>query len=140
MRIRSIGTLVLAALVVSACGGDDGKQGEVADMFVELAESEGIELDQECVEEAAGQLSDSDAEKIVDAGTEGSADVSDEAQVIGEQILGCLDVGSYRDSILSQFETDPSMDTDCLRAELEDLATVDEIDERVIDAAFECSS
>jgi len=139
MRIRLTSTLAVAALV-AGCGGGDGQQGEVADMFIELAEAEGIELDRNCVEEAAGQLSDDDAEKIVEAGTEGSADVSADADAVGEQILGCLDVDSYRESILTQFGTDSSVDIDCLRAELDELETVDEIDEQVIDAAFSCSS
>lgn len=144
MRTRSTGTRWIGALAaavvgISACGGGDDSQGEVADLFIELAESEGIELDRDCVVETAGGLSDTDAEKIVEAGTDGSADVSDEAQAIGDEILDCVDVDSFRDSVLTQFEQDGSIDIDCLRSELEGLTTVEEIEDQVVDAAFGCA-
>jgi len=145
MRTRSMGTrltgvLAAATVGVTACGGGgNGSQDEVADMFIELAESEGIELDRDCVVKTAGELSDADAENIVEAGANGSADVSDDAQAIGIEILSCLDVDSFRDSVLTQFEQEGSIDIDCLRAELEQLETVEEIEDRVIDAAFGCA-
>lgn len=141
MRTRLFSTLTIAALAMTACGGGGGgAQGEVADLFIELAGDEGIELDRSCVEDAAEGLSDDDAQKIVDAGVDGDPDVSADAEAVGSQMFNCVDVGSYVDNIVGQFDGDESVDGDCLRSALSEVDTVDEIDEIVIDAALECSS
>lgn len=141
MRTKLFSTLAVTAFVATACGGGGGgQQGEVADLFIELASDEGIELDRGCVEDAAEGLSDDDAEKIIEAGTEGDPEVSPEADEIGNEMFSCVDAGSYIDSIVSQFEDDDSVDADCLRAELEGLTTPEEIESGLIDAALGCSS
>jgi hypothetical protein len=140
MRTKPFSTLVVTAIVATACGGGGGgQQGEVADLFMDLASEEDIELDRDCVEEAAEGLSDDDAEKIVEAGPEGDPDVSPEADAIAAAMFGCVDAGSYLDSIISQFEDDDSIDVDCLRAEFDGLTTPEEIEAKVIDAALACS-
>lgn len=139
MRTRLIGTLVTSAVILAACGGG-GDQGEVADMFIELAEEEGIELDRDCVVDAAKGLSDEDAEKIVEAGLEGDADVSDEAGDVGRDVFRCVDLDSYRDTIVEQFENDDSIDADCFGEELKGANTVEELDEMAFDAALACSN
>ncbi len=140
MRKKLFSTLAATAVVVSACGGGGGKQGEVADMFIELAADGGLELDDDCVEgRRRSKLSDDDAETIVEAGTDGDPDVSPEAEAIGDEIFNCVDASSFVDSIVAEFEDDDSIDVDCLRDELEGLSTPDEIQDKAFDIALACS-
>ena len=70
------------SLVAAACGGDDdgggggSPQDQVADMMLEVLDEElsaegmeGVSIDEDCVREAMGELSDEDAEAIVAAQT-----------------------------------------------------------------------
>jgi hypothetical protein len=145
MRWKLFSTLAVTWVAVSACGGgggdagDGGQQREVADMFIEFASEQGIELDRDCVEEAAESLSDDDAERIVEAGTDGAPELSPEAEAVGDAMFSCADASSYVDSIVAQFEGDDSIDADCLREQFEGLTTPDEIAEKVTDAALACS-
>ncbi len=110
-------------------------------MFDELAGEQGIEFDRGCVEDLAGELSDDDAEAIVDAGTEGDAEISAEGEAIGDRVFTeCVDLSSYRDAIIEQFEGDETVDADCLRDAMGDASTVEELEESMISMAFECSS
>ncbi len=138
-RTESSSALVAFAVVTAACGGDGGQQTEVADLFVELAENENIVVDRDCVVDIADGLSDEDATLIVEAGSEGSADISPDAEAIIEQTQNCIDVDSYRASVVAQFEADSSVDTDCLGSELADAASVREINAQAIGAAGACS-
>jgi hypothetical protein len=103
MRTRLFGTLAVAALALSACGGDDGgssPQDQVADMMIEalnettdLEGIEGIEIDEGCIRDKVGELSDEDARAIVAAGPEGNPDVSADADAVGEAMFECIDLG-----------------------------------------------
>lgn len=140
MRMKLFSALAATAVVAASCGGSGGgKQGEVADLFIELASDGGLELDSDCVKDAAEGLSDDDAEKIIEAGTEGDPELSPEAEAIGDEIFGCVDASSFVDSIIDGFEDDDSIDTDCLRDELDGLTTPEEIEDKVFDIALECS-
>ena len=46
--------------------------------------------DEDSVRDLAGQLSDADAEALVDAGLEGDPEVSAEADEIGDQLESCV--------------------------------------------------
>lgn len=50
----------------------------------------GFEFDEDCLAEQIEQLSDEDAQKIVDAGDGGSPDVSPAAEAIGSALEGCV--------------------------------------------------
>lgn len=139
MRKKLFSTLAATVVVVSACGGGGGKQGEVADLLIEAADEGGLELDNDCVNDTAAKLSDDDAEKIVEAGTDGDPDVSPEAEALFDEIFNCVDTSAFVDSILAEFEGDDSIDADCLREELEGLTSPDEIQEKMFDIAFSCS-
>lgn len=101
MRTRFIATFALASLALAACGGDGGggsAQDQVADMMMEALDeamagedTEGIEIDEDCVRDKVGELSDDDAQAILDAGPDGDPDVSAEAEAIGESMLECVD-------------------------------------------------
>lgn len=136
-------TLIAAAttLALTACGGSSSDQDEVADLLIETASEEGLELDEGCVRDTASQLSDADAAALVEAGVDGEADVSDEANALADEILGCVDVSSYRDALIDAIsEGDDSIDADCLRDALGDLSSAEEIDDAIFGAAFDCSS
>ena len=138
-------TLLAAAtcLVLTACGGSGsgGDQGEVADLFIELAGEEDLELDEGCVRDTTAKLSDADAAAIVEAGVDGDPEVSDDADAIADEILSCVDVSSYRDGLIDAIsEGDDTIDADCLRDALGDLETAEEIDDAIFSAAFDCSS
>lgn len=121
MRTRLFGTIAIAALALTACGGDDdggsgdgggggSAQDEVADMMIdvlneasELEGVEGIEIDEDCIRDKVGELSDEDARAIVDAGPEGDPEVSDQAEVIGESMFECVDMSGID---LGELDTD----------------------------------
>lgn len=106
MRSRLIGTLAVSALALAACGGDDddgggggSPQDQVADMMLEVLDEElsaegmeGVSIDEDCVREAMGELSDEDAEAIVAAGPDGDPEVSASAEAIGESMFECVDI------------------------------------------------
>jgi hypothetical protein len=104
MKIRAIVVASATVLALAACGGDDdggsGVQGEVADMMIDaMNESfseegiEGIDLDEDCVRDAVGQLSDDDAQKILDAGPDNEPEgLSDEADEAAQALIDCVDI------------------------------------------------
>lgn len=140
MRTRLVTIVSASMLVLAACGGGSGgPQGEVADLFVEVAEDEGLELDRDCVDEATAKLSDDDAQKIVDAGPEGNPDISEEGDAIGDEVFSCISMDSFIDSMVAEMEGE-DVDTDCLREALESLSTPDEIQAGLFDAMFSCST
>lgn len=101
LRHRIVAGLAAGALVLAACGGDDddggggSPQDQVADLLLtelEGEELEGVTVDEDCVRDVTGQLSDEDAEAIVEAGPDGDPDVSVSGEEIGFQILECVDI------------------------------------------------
>lgn len=140
MRNRLV-TLLIAAATVAACGGGaSGDQGEVADLFLQAAGDEGIEVDQDCVETAAGKLSDDDAAKILEAGIDGDPDVSDAANDVADEMARCVAVDSLIDGMLAELEGDDTIDVECLRAELDGAADADEVSDRMFGAITTCST
>jgi len=141
MRTKLFSAIAATTLVVSvsACGGGGGgDQGEVADMLMDAASEGGLELDEDCVNDTAAKLSDDDAKKIVDAGPDGDPELSPEAEALADEIFNCVDAGAFVDTILAEFEGDDSVDTDCLREELEGLTSPDEIQDKMFDVMIDC--
>lgn len=62
-------------------------------MMVEQAAGVGITFDEDCMNERLAQLPDDDVDKIVAAGIDGDADVSQEATAIANGMVECV-VGS----------------------------------------------
>jgi hypothetical protein len=123
---KSIGvTVAVAALVLAACGSDggggaSGVQGEAADAAMAIAADEDFELDESCVNDLAEQLSDEDAQAIVDAGG-GDADLSPEGEALSLQLLGCIDGDALVDQFIAGMIADGQVvDEDCVRENLED--------------------
>lgn len=116
------------------------EQQRVVDLLLSGAGDSGIELDEVCINENIGRLSDDDAKALADAGVGGEADISDEAAAIGETVFSeCVDAASYADAQVDAIgQIDETIDLECFRDALDGL-TVDEIDEQIFDAATDCA-
>lgn len=124
MKTRLFATLSVAALALAACGGGDSSQDEVADMMIDEMEAEGMDVDEDCVRDAAGELSDDDAQAILDAGPDGDPDVSDDAQAAATQLLGCVDIGSMFESQIDAMVDEmgeENVDRECIENAISDL-------------------
>ena len=101
MTKRILAAVAASTLLFAACGGGGGDvQGEVADLYIEamgeLGDELGVDLDidEGCVRDLTDQLSDDDAQKLVDAGIDGDPeDLSAEADEIAEQLAECVSEG-----------------------------------------------
>lgn len=140
MRTRLVGTLTIAAFALTACGGGDGaggSQGEVADLVIESAAEEGLELDEDCVRETAGKLSDDDADKIVAAGADGDPDVSEEADALGAEMFGCVNTDALVDQMVEELGGE-GIDTECLKDALRGVDAAEIAAGNMPEGIFEC--
>ncbi len=108
-----------AALVFSACGGDSSDQDKVADILIAEARQDGIEADESCVKDVAGQLSDDDAEKVLAIGENDDledAGLSDEGFSTALGVLNCVDVSVFVDEAIAELEASGvPFDEQCIR-------------------------
>ncbi|MCB0967494.1 MAG: hypothetical protein KDB37_11720 [Ilumatobacter sp.] len=143
MKSRLFATLSVAALTLAACGGGGGSQDEVADMMIEEMEAEGMDVDEDCVRDAAGELSDDDAQAILDAGPGGDPDVSDDAQAAAAKLIDCVDIGSIVeeqiDALVDEMGEE-NVDRECLDNALDDLdlAAMEEDPSALMGPMMEC--
>ena len=143
MKSRVFATISVAALALAACGGGDSAQDEVADMMIEELEAEGMDVDEDCVRDAAGELSDDDAQAIVDAGPDGDPDVSDEAMAAASSLMGCVDLGSIVDEAIDDMVAEmgeENVDRECMEEALGDLdlAAMEEDPSAMMGPMMEC--
>ncbi len=125
-----------------------GPQAEVADEAIASAKENGIDLDADCVNELASQLSDEDAQAMLDAGPDGEAELSDEGTAIGTQFLGCAGNDEIIDALIVELQkSGQEFDEDCVRDGLQDLDLAElaasaagegGTPEEVINAVFSC--
>ena len=121
-RFTAIAASAMLAVGAAACGGDDGggdDQEAAADLFLEQAEQAGIDGDDDCVREKADKLSDADAKAIVDAGSDGSPELSPEGEALSLELAGCVSTEDLMDQVLSSLPE--GVDEDCVRDALEDV-------------------
>jgi hypothetical protein len=123
---KTIGaTFAVAALALAACGSDGGGsaggvQGEAADAAMALAEGEDFEIDEACVNDLASQLSDADAQALVDSGGD-DAVLSPEGQATTLQIPSCIDSEALIDLVIAGMAQDGQpFDEACVRENLQD--------------------
>lgn len=101
MRTRFVSIILVAGLALAACGGSDSgggsPQDEVADMMIDALNEEmegedmaGVTIDEDCIRDSSQDLSDDDAQKILDAGPDGDPVVSDDADAVAEALLECI--------------------------------------------------
>ena len=130
---RTSAIVAILVLGLAACGsdGDGGSdltddQAAAAAAAMDEAEAGGIELDEECVDEVAAQLSDEDAAKAAAAEPGEDAELSPEGEALGLELLGCADNDALVDLFISQMnESGQAFDEDCAREKLEGLDVAD---------------
>jgi hypothetical protein len=153
MKKKLITMVAAGALVLAACGSDSGgdaddAQEEAADTVIAATQRDGIELDGDCVNDLTSQLSDEDAQAIVDAGADSDAEVSTEGTAIVSQLLGCAGNDQIIDAFIAEMQkSGQEFDEECVRDGLEEidlaeLAASEEAEsgtpEEVISAVFDC--
>jgi hypothetical protein len=141
--------LASSVLLVAACGGDDddnagGVQDDAADEFIQQMKDGDVDPDEECVHTAFADMSDDDAQRIVDAGSDETPDLSPEAMaIVTEATASCA---SSEDLINSVLEDLPEgVDADCVREKLADanfgdIASSGTVPPELADAITECGT
>lgn len=133
-------TIAIAGLLLAACGSDSsasdstasdsvtsesaasadgasGAQREAAQRAIDSAAERGVELDEDCVNDVASQLSDEDAEIIAGGGDE---QVSAAGAALSLELLGCADEDALTDMFVEGMsESGQDFDEDCVREQLE---------------------
>jgi hypothetical protein len=117
--------IVVAGLTLAACGGSDGGtsgvQSQAAKQTIDAAKDAGFDLNEACVNDIAGQLSDEDAQAIVDAGPDGDPDVSSEGSALASQLASCLSQEDLLDEFIAGMKADgQAFDEACVRENLKD--------------------
>jgi hypothetical protein len=117
--------IVVAGLTLAACGGSDGgtsgAQSEAAQQTIDAAKDAGFDLNKGCVNDIASQLSDDDAQAIVDAGPDGDPDVSTEGSALANQLASCLSQEDLLDEFIIGMKADgQAFDEACVRENLKD--------------------
>lgn len=113
--------------MVAACSGgsnssdSSGAQAQAAQKTIDAAKEEGFDLDEGCVNDIASQLSDDDAQAIVDAGPGDDPDVSADGSALAGQLGGCLGQGVLVDEFINGMLADGQVfDETCVRENLQD--------------------
>ena len=102
--------------------GPDGVQGEAAAAFISAATESGITPDEDCVNDLAAQLSDEDAQAIVDSQPDGSPELSAEGTTLTAQLPTCVDNEDLIDAYITQLQaTGEEFDEECVRDGLADV-------------------
>ncbi|MET0663390.1 MAG: hypothetical protein ABWZ42_09690 [Ilumatobacteraceae bacterium] len=123
-------------------------QEEAANTVIAATRRDGIELDAACVNDLTSQLSDEDAQEIVDAEAESDAAVSAEGTAIVSKLLSCAGNDEIIDAFIEQLNTSgQEFDEECVREGLEDIDLAElaasqdgqsGTPEEVISAVFDC--
>ena len=127
---RITALMATSVLLFAACGDDDdddagGVQAEAADEFIDQMRDEDVDPDEECDHTAFADMSDDDAQRIVDAESDETPDLSPEAMaIVTEATTSCASSEDLLDSIIESLPE--GIDGDCVRDRLED-ADFDEI-------------
>jgi hypothetical protein len=160
---RITALLAASALVLAACGDDDdddaqasatasaedndtatGVQADAADEFIQQMDDDNVDADEDCIHSAFADMSDDDAQKIVDAGSGDAPDLSPEGLAIVTKATA--DCASGEDMIDSIIEGLPeNVDGDCVRDKLKDADFGDIVSSGTLppeleDAVTECST
>jgi hypothetical protein len=121
---RITALMATSVLLFAACGDDDdddagGVQAEAADEFIDQMRDEDVDPDEECVRTAFADMSDDDAQRIVDAESDETPDLSPEAMaIVTEATTSCASSEDLIDSIIENLPE--GIDGDCVRDRLED--------------------
>jgi len=114
--------LASSVLLVAACGGDDdsasGVQSDAADEIIQQADDANLNPDENCIRDKAANLSDEDAQKIVDAGSSDTPNLSPEGVTVVADAMSCVSGQAMLDSIIESLPE--GVDGDCVRDKLKD--------------------
>ncbi|MEM9515501.1 MAG: hypothetical protein AAGA42_11655 [Actinomycetota bacterium] len=134
MMRKSLAVAAISALLLAACGDDDGDSGgsdltadqqAAADAAMDTSAGGDLALDRECVENVAGQLSDEDAAAIAESGG-GNAELSEEGQNLTLELFNCVDFDAIADEFIAGLEeAGTPFDEECVREGLEDFDAAD---------------
>lgn len=137
---RITGLLAASVLFVAACGDDDdnagsagsdtaaatatagsasGIQDVAADEIIKQAKDGNLDPDEDCIREKAANLSDEDAQKIVDAGNSDAPDLSAAGLAIIGKTATCLSGDALMNQIVESLPE--GIDGDCVRDKLKDI-------------------
>lgn len=137
-----IGTLVVAGLAVTACGGGSSSdRGEAVDLFVETMDGGGVEVDRGCAEKVVDKMSDDDVEAIIDESNGRDATLSPDGQALADDLLDCVDTSALiTDDLIDQIVegAGDNVDAECMRDALENLDLSNPDDPGVASAMMEC--
>jgi len=118
--------IAASVLFVAACGGNDddnatatGVQNDAADEIIKQANDGNFDPDEACIREKAAKLSDEDAQKIVDAGSSDTPDLSAEGLAIVGETASCLSSDAMMNQIIESLPE--GVDGDCVRDKLKDI-------------------
>ena len=117
--------LASSVLLVAACGDDDddrrrrrARTTPPTSSFEQMKDGD-VDPDEECVHTAFADMSDDDAQRIVDAGSDETPDLSPEAMaIVTEATTSCASSEDLLDSIIESLPE--GIDGDCVRDRLED--------------------
>jgi hypothetical protein len=121
---RITALLASSVLLVAACGDDDDDsagsvQDDAADELVQQMDDEDIDADEGCVREAFADMSDDDAQMIVDAGSDEDPDLSPEGlAIVAQATASCASGEDMIDTIIEGLPE--NVDGDCVRDRLAD--------------------
>jgi len=132
------GLLAASVLFVAACGGDDddnaagtqsdngsatatatGVQNDAADELIKQADDGNLDPDEGCIREKAAKLSDDDAQKIVDADSSDTPDLSPAGFAILGETASCLSGDAMINQLVEGLPE--GVDADCVREKLKDV-------------------
>lgn len=150
MNKTFISVLAVAALALAGCSDDDDGGGlseaqqTAADQAVAQGAEADMEIDQACVEDLASQLTEQDAQAIVDAGIDGDAELSAEGETLTADLFNCIDESAIIDLFIQGIEeAGQEVDDECVHDALEgvDMSTLVDSGEppaEVVEAVLGC--
>ena len=152
MSKQLISALAVGALILAGCGDEDGGSGSdlseaqqgAADQAMLIEDEADVEFDRGCIEEIAAELTEEDAQAIVDAGPDGDARLSAEGEALQESLFGCMDQGDIIGLFVQSIEeAGQEVDDACVQDVLSDvdlapLLESGEPPDEVIEAVFGC--
>ena len=135
------GLLAAGVLFLAACGDDDddaadnaaatataeddtatatGVQNDAAEELIKQADDGNLDPDEGCIREKAANLSDEDAQKIVDAGSSSDTpELSAAGLAIVAETMSCVSTDEMMNQVIEGLPE--NVDADCVRDKLEDI-------------------
>ena len=135
--VASVAAALVLAVSVAGCGSDDSAptattnaplppgqaQGKLVELTLQGFAQQQLGADRECIATLATQLSDADAQALVDAYPSGDPKISPAGRAIGDRLLECVDRNDLLDTLVSSLVASAPVTESCVRGILEPLDT-----------------